>query len=189
MEYIYVGDVVNTHGLKGEVRLVSNFEYKKRIFKKNFKLYIGRSKEEVIINTYRVHKDYDMLTFVNLNSIDDVIIYKGDKVYINRADLKIKGYFNEDLIGLEVYSLDKYLGKVEYIMKNKAHNILVVTEGEKKHLIPNIPEFVTKIDLDNHRIEIKEIEGLIDEDWRFNAFSGNVYRILKLFNYKKSNWK
>ena len=38
MKYIYIGDVVNTHGLKGEVRLISNFEYKKRVFKKNFKL-------------------------------------------------------------------------------------------------------------------------------------------------------
>ncbi len=164
MKYIYIGDVVNTHGLKGEVRLISNFEYKKRIFKKNFKLYIGRSKDEVVINTYRVHKEYDMLTFDGLTSIDDVIIYKGDKVYINRDDLKIKGYFNEDLIGLSAYSGDKYLGKVEYIMKNKAHDILVITLDDKKNLIPNIKEFVSKIDLENGRIEIKEIEGLINEN-------------------------
>ena len=164
MKYIYIGDVVNTHGLKGEIRLISNFEYKKKVFKKNFKLYIGRSKEEVTINTYRVHKEYDMLTLNGLSSIDDVIIYKGDKVYINRDDLKIKGYFNEDLIGLPVYSEDKYIGKVEYIMKNKAHNILVVTEEDKKNLIPNIPEFVSKIDLDNKRIDIKPIEGLINEN-------------------------
>ena len=164
MKYIYVGDVVNTHGLKGEVRLVSNFEYKKRIFKKNFKLYIGRTKEEVTINTYRVHKEYDMLTFNDLTSIDDVIIYKGDKVYINRDDLKIKGYFNEDLIGLTVYSDNKYIGTVEYIMKSKAHNILVVTEDDKKNLIPNIPEFVAKIDLDKKRIDIKSIEGLVHEN-------------------------
>ena len=164
MKYIYIGDVVNTHGLKGEVRLISNFEYKKKVFKKNFKLYIGRSKEEVVINTYRVHKEYDMLTFNDLTSIDDVIIYKGDKVYINRDDLKIKGYFNEDLIGLNVFVENKCIGHVEYIMKNKAHNILVVTEEDKKNLIPNIPEFVSRIDLDNKRIDVKPIEGLIHEN-------------------------
>lgn len=164
MKYIYIGDVVNTHGLKGEVRLISDFEYKKRVFKKNFKLYIGRSKDEVVINTYRVHKEYDMLTFVDLTSIDDVIIYKGDKVYINRDDLKIKGYFNEDLIGLQVYNNDKYIGKVEYIMKNKTYNILVVTEDETKNLIPNIPEFIASIDLENKRIDVKEIPGLINEN-------------------------
>ena len=155
---------VNTHGLKGEVRLLSDFEYKKRVFKKNFKIYIGRSKDEVVINTYRVHKEYDMLTFEGLTSIDDVIIYKGDKVYINRDDLKIKGYFNEDLIGLSVYNNDKYIGKVEYIMKNKTYNILVVTEDENKNLIPNISEFISNIDLENKRIDVKEIPGLINEN-------------------------
>lgn len=164
MKYIYIGDVVNTHGLKGEVRLLSDFEYKKRVFKKNFKIYIGRSKDKVVINTYRVHKEYDMLTFEGLTSIDDVIIYKGDKVYINRDDLKIKGYFNEDLIGLSVYNNDKYIGKVEYIMKNKTYNILVVTEDENKNLIPNIPEFIINIDLENKRIDVKEIPGLINEN-------------------------
>ena len=164
MKYIYIGDVVNTHGLKGEVRLLSDFEYKKRVFKKNFKIYIGRSKDEVVINTYRVHKEYDMLTFEGLTSIDDVIIYKGDKVYINRDDLKIKGYFNEDLIGLSVYNNDKYIGKVEYIMKNKTYNILVVTEDENKNLIPNISEFISNIDLENKRIDVKEIPGLINEN-------------------------
>ena len=164
MNYIYIGDIVNTHGLKGEVRLISDFEYKKKVFKKGFKLYIGRSKDEVIINTYRTHKEYDMLTFEGLTSIDDIIIYKGDKAYINRADLKIKGYFNEDLIGLEAYNNDKCIGKVEFIMKNKAHNILVITDGNKKNMIPNIPEFVSKIDLENKRIDIKAIEGLINED-------------------------
>ena len=48
MKYIYIGDIVNTHGLKGEVRLISDFEYKNKVFKKGFKLYIGRTKEEVI---------------------------------------------------------------------------------------------------------------------------------------------
>lgn len=164
MKYIYIGDVVNTHGLKGEVRLISDFEYKKRVFKKGFKLYIGRAKDEVVVNSYRIHKEYDMLTFEGLTSIDDVIIYKGDKAYINRDDLKIKGYFNEDLIGLEVFNNDKYLGKVEYIMKNKSYNILVVTEDENKNLIPNISEFIANIDLEKKRIDVKEIPGLINEN-------------------------
>ena len=76
----------------------------------------------------------------------------------------MKGYFNEDLIGLQVYNNDKYIGKVEYIMKNKTYNILVVTEDETKNLIPNIPEFIANIDLENKRIDVKEIPGLINEN-------------------------
>ena len=77
MNWIYIGEIVNTHGLKGEVRLLSDFEYKKEAFLLGNKVYIGKNKEEVTIKTYRVHKEYDMFTFENLNTIDDVIIYKG----------------------------------------------------------------------------------------------------------------
>ena len=56
------------------------------------------------------------------------------------------------------------IGKVEYIMKNKTYNILVVTEDENKNLIPNIPEFIINIDLENKRIDVKEIPGLINEN-------------------------
>lgn len=183
MNYICIGDVVNTHGLKGEIRIISDFEYKKKVFKKGFKLYIGRSYDELVINTYRTHKEYDMVTFEGLTSIEDVIIYKGDKVYINRDDLKIKGYFNEDLIGLDVYTESKNIGKVEYIMKNKAHNILVINNGRTKNMIPNVKEFVKKVDLENKRIEVKSIEGLIHEDWYINIISRDVWRIFKHFNY------
>ena len=84
MNYIYVGEIVNTHGIKGEVRLVSNFERKDLVFKNGFNIYIGNNKEKMIINTYRVHKNFDMLTFIGLNDINDVIIYKGENVYILR---------------------------------------------------------------------------------------------------------
>ena len=51
MKYIYIGKIVNTHALKGEVRLISNFEFKERVFKKDFKFYIGQTKEEERIET------------------------------------------------------------------------------------------------------------------------------------------
>lgn len=164
MNFIYVGDIVNTHGIKGELRILSDFKYKKQIFKKDFTLYIGRLKEPLIINSYRKHKEYDMVLFYDIEDINDAIAYKGDKVYINKEDIKIDGYFNEDLIGLNVYGNDILIGKVEKIMKNVAHDIIVIKSTEKKHLIPYVDEFIKKIDLENNRMDINLIEGLIDED-------------------------
>ena len=163
MDFIYVGEIVNTHGIKGEVRIISEFKYKKEIFKKGFKIYIDKEKE-MIINTYRVHKMYDMVTFESINDINDVIEYKGSNVYINRSDLKIDGILDEDIIGLNAYSIDKEIGIVTEILKSKAHDILVVEKNKKRSLIPYINEFVEKIDLENKKIYIKEIEGLINED-------------------------
>lgn len=164
MKYIYIGNIVNTHGIKGEVRILSNFKYKDNIFKKNFKIYIGNKKEEQIINTYRVHKMFDMITLKGFNNINDVLKFKGMKVYINKEDLNIDGYFDEEIIGLSAYVDSKYIGKVIEIMKNINYDILVIKDNQIKNLVPNLPEFIEKIDLENNKIMIKNIEGLINEN-------------------------
>ena len=164
MEYIYVGKIVNTHGIKGELRIISEFKYKENIFKENFKLYIGKDKKEMIIKNYRKHKIYDMVLFYDISDINDVLQYKNELVYINKEDIKIDGYFDEDIIGLEVYSKDKKIGIVTDILKSKAHEILEIKDNGKKYLVPNIKEFIETIDLENKKININEIEGLIDEN-------------------------
>ena len=87
MEYVYVGKLVNTHGLKGEVKLLSNFDYKDYYFKKGIHLYIGDNKEKVTISSYRHHKIFDMFLFDEYNYINDVLKFKGSKVYIDRDEV------------------------------------------------------------------------------------------------------
>ena len=79
MKYLYIGKIVNTHGIKGEVRILSDFEYKDLVFKVNNKLYLGDQKEEIIINSYRHHKNYEMITFNNITNINDVLKYLKSK--------------------------------------------------------------------------------------------------------------
>ena len=164
MNYIYVGEIVNTHGIKGEVRLLSDFKYKTDVFKKDFVVYIGKEKKKFVINTYRHHKIFDMVTFQGIEDINDVLDYKGMKVYINKSDLKIDGILDEDVIGLKAYNGTKLIGEVTEIMKNKAHDILVIEHDDKRYLVPYIDEFVTKIDLKNKRVYLKLIEGMLNED-------------------------
>ena len=161
MEYIYIGKIVNTHGIKGEIRIISDFKYKSDVFKSGFNLYIGKAKIKEVINTYRKHKNYDMVTFNNINDINDVLKYKGMNVYILRDELNIDGILDEDIIGMKVYSKDKEIGTVTEIMKSVAHDILVIEDNNKKYLVPYIDEFVEKIDVKNRKINIKEIEGLL----------------------------
>lgn len=163
MNYIYIGQIVNTHGIKGEVRIKSDFKYKKDIFKKDFNIYIGNDKIKQTINTYRVHKDYDMITFNNITDINDVLEYKGLNVYVVREELNIDGILDEDIIGMNVYSDTKEIGLVTDILKSKAHDILVIEKDKKRYLVPYIDEFVN-IDINNKKIMINEIEGLLDEN-------------------------
>lgn len=159
---VFLGEIVNTHGIKGELRILSDFQYKDEAFKVNNTLYIGKRKQEVVINTYRKHKVYDMVTFVGFESINDAIAFKGDEVYIKREDLNIDGYVDEDIIGLNAYDNDKLIGVVESIIKNK-QELLLIKNNNKSYMIPFVDEFVN-IDLENKRVNIKVIEGLLNEN-------------------------
>ena len=154
---IYIGKIVNTHGIKGEIRVISDFEYKDEVFKIDSIIYINSNR--YIIKTYRHHKIYEMITLEGINSIDEALKFKGKDIYIDRNDYEFKGYLNIDLIGLDVYDSDGYKGKVVEILKGIKHDLLVV-DGKKRHMIPNISNFIEKIDLDNKKIFIKYIRGL-----------------------------
>lgn len=160
---VYVGEIVNTHGIKGELRIVSDFKYKDKVFAKGMKLYLGKRLQEVTIKSYRRHKIYDMVTFEGIEDINDAIIFKSDDVFIKREDLIIDGYVDEDLIGLEVYNESRLIGIVDSILKNK-QDILVIKNNDKCHMIPMVDEFIVSVDLENKKIDIKVIEGLIDEN-------------------------
>ena len=159
--YRYLGKIVNTHGIKGEVRIISDIDYKDRVFTKGFNLYIGSSKQKETINTYRVHKNFDMVTFDGISNINDVLKYKGEDVYILKSD--IEGIItDEDYIGLDAYT-DKFIGKVTGILKGY-NDILVIENDTKKYMVPKLDNFIKNIDFENKKIIIENIKGLIDED-------------------------
>lgn len=158
MKFINIGKIVNTHGIKGELRILSDFRYKNKVFKKGMKFYVGKEKEEFIVNSYRFHKIFDMVTFNGFNNINDVLYLKGRQVFINSEDLVLDNgeIYIDDLIGYEVIVGEKSIGKVTDVMHNsKANDNLRVGDI----LIPYVKDFVLKIE--DGKIYIKEIGGLL----------------------------
>lgn len=164
MNYIYIGDIVNTHGIKGELKIISHFKYKSNVFIKGTPIYIGKNKEKQVINSYRKHKIFDMITLLGFNDINEVLKYKGEPVYIDKNEIKIDGILNEELIDMDVYNEDSFIGKVTDILNNGVYDILVIEKENNKNLVPNINEFIKNIDLENKKIQINMIEGLINEN-------------------------
>ena len=163
MKYIAIGKIVNTHGIKGEVRLLSNFKFKNKVFKKDMPIYIGNTKKKEIINSYRPHKQFDMITLVGYNNINQVLKYKGSRVYINKEDIDLSKdeYLDEDLIGLDVKVGDKVVGKIQKIEKYPHQDLIVVKNSEKTCLIPYVSDIIEEINLNKKYISIKDIKGLI----------------------------
>ena len=161
MKYVLIGKLVNTHGLKGEVRILSDFKYKDKVFIPNMKIYIGKEKICEVINSYRHHKVFEMITMIGYNDIDEVLKYKGEYVFVNKDDIKLcaNEYLDEDIIGLNVYVGSHCLGKVRKIENHNGNEILVVN-GEKDYLIPYNFDIIIGINLEKKEILVEDIPGL-----------------------------
>ena len=160
--YVFVGKIVNSFGIKGEVKIISDFEYKNKIFKKDFNLYIGEEKNCEKVNSYRVHKHFDLITFVGYSNINEILQYKGMNVYVNRGELVLNDdeYLYSDLIGLEVYDGDVLLGVViDYEIG--INNVLLKVKGEKTFYLPNIEVYIKEFDLKNRKILTNNGKNLI----------------------------
>lgn len=159
MELIYIGKIVNTHGIKGEIRILSKFPYKDKVFVKDMNIYINK-KDKEIINSYRKHKNFDMITLKGYNNINDVLKYKGMNVYINKEDIKLDkdNYLDTDLINLNVIYKNNIVGIIRDIERYDKYTLLVIKGIDKEYLIPY--NLIDKIDINNKNIYIKDIDGL-----------------------------
>ena len=155
MKYIYVGKIVNTHALKGEIRIISNFEYKDRVFIPNITLYIGQFKSAETIETYRRHKQFDMVKFKGIDYINDVLKYKGDNVYIDEEILNLSNdeILESEYIGMDIYCEDKLIGKVQEYRNDNGNKMLKINDK----YIPYNKNFINKIDKSNNRIYMHDI--------------------------------
>lgn len=161
-EFIKIGKLVNTHGIKGEVKILSDFTKKDLVFKQDFILYLGKNKASYVINSYRHHKMFDMVTFNGFDNINQVLDLKGLDVYIKKDDLKLAegDYLLEDLIGMSVVEDEEILGKVIDLMYNNGNNLLQVA-GKSNFYIPINGDFIKNVDLKKQVIETKNAKGLI----------------------------
>ena len=162
MDYINVGKIVNTHGLKGELKILSDFDLKNQVFVIGKNIYIGDSYIKEEIASYRKHKEFDMITLKNYNNINQVLKYLKKKVYVKREDLNIDKYLMTDLIGLDVYLKEQKIGKIIDFVYNGSNKLLVV-EGLKKFYIPMVEDFVNKVDINNCKVDVTDnVKGLIE---------------------------
>ena len=159
MEYMCIGKLVNTHGIKGEVKLLSNFEYKDKAFVVGMNFYIGEDKEKVTVNSYRHHKVFDMVTFKEYNYINDVLKFKGKLVYVLKPDLALdnNSILDRDYIGMNAYYEGVLIGKVKDIIDNNGYKLMLI--GTK--FVPFNKEFISSVSVTKNELILKNVEGLL----------------------------
>ncbi|MBT2257314.1 ribosome maturation factor RimM [Priestia megaterium] len=170
MKWFKVGKIVNTHGVKGEVRIVSTTDFADERYEKGNKLYIFKEKQsepvEVTVASHRRHKNFDLLTFEGYHNVNDVEHYKNCEVKIPEeqlTDLEDGEFYFHEIIGCTVKTEDGVeVGTVKEILTPGANDVWVVKKGGKEVLIPYIDDVVQSIDIDEKEIVITVMEGLLD---------------------------
>ncbi len=153
MSRVLLGKYVNTHGIKGEIRIKSSFDFKNRVFQKGNKIIIDNQDYEIL--TYRRHKDFDMVTLVGIDDINKIPFVKNTNVYINREDyIKEKEYLDKDLVGFIAYNNEIKREVLDIVYLEKGKKLLKTNNG----YIPF--ELIQNVNLKDKTIQIMEVSGL-----------------------------
>ncbi|MGM0844575.1 MAG: ribosome maturation factor RimM [Bacillota bacterium] len=169
-KWFNVGKIVNTHGVKGEVRVISRTDFPDERYKKGNMLYLfveqGRAPVELTVESHRKHKNFDLLTFVGYTDISMVESFKDGIVKIDETqlgDLKEGEFYFYEIIGCTVKTADGVeIGSITEILTPGANDVWVVKGAKGKEiLIPYIDDVVKEIDIDSKTIVIEPLEGLL----------------------------
>ena len=164
MEYIQIGTIVNTFGLKGELKIVSNSEFVAERFAVGSSIWVlDETYKQFKVTSLRFHKNNILVTLDDSQDINQVADLVGFPVFAHKNDIpKLEsGYYLFELQNLDVYLDGEKIGFVIEAVKHSAQSLLRVQLAEKIVLLPFVPAFIENVDLGNNRIDIKVIEGLL----------------------------
>ena len=159
-EMIYIGKTVSTFGIKGELKVISDFEKCDKAYKIGNKILINNI--EHVISGIRYHKNYILLEIDDLKNINDILKYVGFNIYIKRMDLHLEEneFLYKDLINSDVIDDDgSNLGKI--IEVEQGVNLLIKVKGSKEFYIPYVDEYIISFDLNNKKLYTRNAKDLI----------------------------
>ncbi len=166
-EYFEIGQIVNTFGIKGMVK-IKPFTDDINKFDKFKKIYIKKenTKKEYQIEEVKYHKQMVLMKLKGINTPEEADLLRGSYLIINREDeepLEEGEYYIIDLLGSEVYTDENVLlGKLEDIYNTGSNDIYVVKdELGKQVLLPAISDVIKNIDIKNKKITVHIVSGLM----------------------------
>ena len=166
-DYLVIGTIINTHGVKGAVKVYPKTDDPKRFeLLDSVKANKNGNIEILNIKTVQYQKNLLIIKFDEINDMNKATQYKNIDLIVDRDEalpLEDDEFYISDLIGVNVVTNDgTKLGKVKEILYTGGNDVYVVDTGEKDLLIPAIKDCVKEINLDENEMIIELMEGLID---------------------------
>ncbi|MBS5481427.1 MAG: 16S rRNA processing protein RimM [Clostridiales bacterium] len=164
--FLEAGQIVGTHGVRGEVRVQSWCD-SPEIFASLKTLYWDAAGTQPVRVKSRVHKNLALAKLEGVDTVQDASVLRGRILYLNRRDLDLGDrYFIQDLVGLSVVDADSgaVYGELTDVSNTGANDIYHMrTPDGREILIPVIPDIIRRVDIDGGRIAICPMKGLFDD--------------------------
>lgn len=164
-EYLEAGKIVNTHGIRGEVKIMPYTDVPELLCEFD-RLFIGKERNEIIIERSRVAKNMVIAKLEGVDTPEQAEKLRNKLLYMHRDDLELDEdtYFIQDLIGIEVKDADtgSVYGKITDVMQTGANDVYVIEGNGREYLVPAIADVVISTDIDGNSMTIRALDGLFD---------------------------
>ena len=163
MEIIEVGQIVNTHGIRGEIRLNPWTDDMNDLL--DLDVFYDKDKTALKVEKSKIHKNVVIVKFFGINTMNDAEKLKGKTLYTEKTPLPEGRYYIKDLIGLTAFEDDVKLGTLTDVFNTGANDIYEIkTEDGKNIYLPVIDGVILDVDLDEKKIFVKIPDGLLDNE-------------------------
>lgn len=169
MEYICIGKIVNTFGIKGELKIQSYSDFDAERYKKGKTVYIRKDGKYLPFQTasFRSHKGFSLVSLRDHLNINLVEVYKGCEIYIDQKDrnpLPKGEFYRSELKGMKAVDENgEVIGTVKEVEETAGanNNLRIVREDESEVLIPYVKAFIKEVSTADNTIVISRMEGLL----------------------------
>jgi 16S rRNA processing protein RimM len=167
-DLLKVGVITTTHGVRGEVKVYPTTNSAERFLELSYVLLdTGRDLKRLEIQNVKFYKNQAILKFKGIDNINDIEMYKGRDLWINREDgqeLDEDEYYIADLLGLTVLLEDgTEYGTLKDVMETGANDVYVVeTKDGSEVLLPAIADCILDVDLDEETMTVHLMKGLVE---------------------------
>lgn len=165
MNSVLIGEVVNIHGIKGEVKI---YPYTDDIdnLSKTKVIYLDKDLKDKYNISCRIQKNMLLVKIDGINTPEEAEALRGKKVYIPKESLKKLeegSYYIEDLLGSDIVDINgSYIGTLKYIFSTGANDVYEVETKEQGNIyLPAIKQVIKKVDIKNGKIYVEIMKGLI----------------------------
>ena len=160
LPFIEAGEIVTTHGVRGEMKILTWLDSPEDLCDFERCRIDGR---EYKIQSCRVQQTCNLLKVAGIDTMEAAQAMRGKIVELYREDISDEVIFGAELLGMEVYSQNDFLGKIEDVLDYPGNQVYVV-RGDHEYLIPAVKAFVLSTNLEANRMQVTIIEGMRSDE-------------------------